>query len=175
MKFFRLIALAALATIAIASSASAQSIEQDRRGVARQNLVSANPIGLLFEWYNGEFERAFSSVASVAVAGSRFDFFDNDFYTAIDGIVRYYPNGRALRGFSLGGSAGLIRVDTDCFQCEDESESVFTVGVRGDYVWILGRDQHFAVAAGVGAKRLFGNSVGEAGLPIGRLSIGYAW
>ena len=175
MKLLRLAILAAVATAAVATSASAQVVNGSRAEMPRTNLVSANPIGLLFEWYNGEFERAFSSTASVAVSGSRFDFFVDDAYTAIDGIVRYYPSGRALRGFSLGGSAGLINVDTNCSGCTDDNESVFTVGVRGDYVWILGRDQRFAVAAGVGAKRLFGNSVGEAGLPIGRLSIGYAF
>lgn len=174
MKFIRSAIIAATAVAIASSSASAQTVDADRAGL-RQNLISANPIGLLFEWYNGEYERAFSSTASVAIAASRFDFFDNDFYTAVDGIVRYYPGGRAVRGFSLGGSVGVINVDSDCFECEDDSESVFTVGVRGDYVWILGRDQRFAVATGIGAKRLFGNSIGEAGLPIGRLSIGYAW
>lgn len=174
MKFIRSAIIAATAVAIASSSASAQTVDADRVGL-RQNLISANPIGLLFEWYNGEYERAFSSTASVAIAASRFDFFDNDFYTAVDGIVRYYPGGRAVRGFSLGGSVGVINVDSDCFECEDDSESVFTVGVRGDYVWILGRDQRFAVATGIGAKRLFGNSIGEAGLPIGRLSIGYAW
>lgn len=168
-------ALIAATTVAIAStSASAQSVDADRAGL-RHNLISANPIGLLFEWFNGEYERALSSTASVAIAGSRFDFFENDYYTAVDGIIRYYPGGRAVRGFSLGGSVGFVNIDSDCFECEDDSESVFTIGVRGDYVWILGRDQRFAVATGIGAKRLFGNSVGEEGLPIGRLSIGYAW
>jgi hypothetical protein len=176
MKFHRLALVGAVAVMAIATSASAQSSDGNRAGVARTGLVSANPIGLLFEWYNGELERALAPTVSVAVAASRFDFFDNDTYTAVEGILRYYPAGRAIRGFAVGMSAGFINVEVDdCFQCDDDSESVGTVGVRGDYVWILGRDQRFAVAAGIGAKRLFGNNIGEAGLPIGRLSIGYAF
>lgn len=162
--------------MAMTTSASAQSSDGNRAGIARTGLVSANPIGLLFEWYNGEFERAIAPTVSVAIAASRFDFFDDDTYTAVDGILRFYPGGRAIRGFAVGMSAGFINVEVgDCFQCDSESESVATLGVRGDYVWILGRDQRFAVATGIGAKRLFGNDVGEAGLPIGRLSIGYAF
>ena len=118
--------------------------------------------------------RASAPSASFAVAGTRFDF-DNSNYTAIDGIVRYYPGARAIRGFSVGASAGFISIKDDCFLCDNENESAFTVGIRGDYVWLLGRDQRFAAAAGIGAKRLIGNNYGNDGLPIGRLSIGWAF
>ncbi|HEX5577381.1 MAG TPA: hypothetical protein VFX40_03340, partial [Gemmatimonadaceae bacterium] len=91
MKLFRASLFAAAAAVMLSSSASAQSVEADRAGIPRRNLISANPIGLLFEWYNGEYERALSSTASLAIAASRFDF-DNDTYTAVDGIARYYPS-----------------------------------------------------------------------------------
>lgn len=148
----------------------------------RVNLISANPIGLLFEWYNGELEHAFAPTVSGAVAASSFgDFFEDASsdarYSVLDAIGRYYPSARAIRGFSIGLSAGVVdfRDDNqDCFECEDESGTFGTVGIRGDYVWILGRDQRFAVATGIGAKRVFGDG-GPGGLPIGRLSIGYAF
>jgi hypothetical protein len=181
MNRFRLPLLAATAFIAIASSASAQSVDNARAGMPRVNLVSANPIGLLFEWYNGEFEHAMSSTASLALAASSFsdlEDFNDSRYSVVDAIGRYYPGGRALRGFSIGVSAGFVdfNEDTgDCLGCVDETGTAGAIGVRGDYVWILGRDQRFAVAAGIGAKRLLGNDVGPEGLPIGRLSIGYAW
>jgi hypothetical protein len=177
MKIFRTLA-GAIALVAFASVASAQRVDGDRSGMARVNLISANPIGLLFEWYNGEYERATSSTTSLAVAASRFDFDDAN-YTSLDAIGRYYPAGKALRGFSFGISAGVVSVDDDyddgCIGCEDDEGTSATLGVRGDYVWILGRDQRFAVAAGIGAKRLLNNDFGTEGLPIGRLSIGYAW
>ncbi len=173
MRHLRL-AFTALALAAVASPAFAQSTDGARAGMQRTNLISSNPIGLLFEWYNGEFEHAFSPTASFAVAGTRFDF-DNSNYTAIDGIVRYYPGARAIRGFSVGASAGFISINDDCFLCDNQNESAFTLGVRGDYVWLLGRDQRFAAAAGIGAKRLIGNNYGNDGLPIGRLSIGWAF
>lgn len=163
--------------MSVASVASAQRVDGDRSGMRRVNLVSANPIGLLFEWYNGEFEHAMSSTTSLAVSASHFGLDDSD-YTALDGIARYYPAGRALRGFSFGVSVGVVSVSDDyddCLGCEEDEGTSGTLGVRGDYVWILGRDQRFAVAAGIGAKRLLNNDLGTEGLPIGRLSIGYAW
>lgn len=174
MKRIRL-AVTALAFVAIASPALAQSVGGTRSGLARQNLVSANPIGLLFEWYNAEYERAVSPTVSLAAAASSYNF-DDATYASVDGIVRYYPGARALNGFSIGASVGYIDIDEDqCQGCTDESGSSATLGVRADYVWILGRDQHLTAAAGIGAKRLLNNDLGTEGVPIGRLSIGWAW
>jgi hypothetical protein len=174
MKVFRLALVGAFLAVS-ATTASAQTVEASRSGIARTNLISANPIGILFEWYNGEYERALSSTVSLAAAASAYDFEDAR-YASVDGIVRYYPSGRALRGFSIGGSFGFIDIDED-FECEgcDEDGTSATIGVRADYVWILGRDQRFAAAAGIGAKRLLSDDFGTEGVPIGRLSIGYAW
>ncbi len=178
MKSIRLLLVAATAFITLASSASAQSIDSDRAGL-RSNLISSNPFGLLFEWYQGEYERALSPAFSVAVAFAAFNLADDD-VSSIDGIVRYYPSGRAVRGFSIGGSVGYAGVEEevcDNFDCGNTIEySAFTVGIRGDYVWLLGREQHLAVAAGLGAKRLISDNIdGIEGLPVARLSLGYAW
>lgn len=180
MKIFRsCVFLCALA--ASAATASAQSAAGSSPGLARVNLVSANPIGLLFEWYNGEIEHALGSTGSVAVTGSSFPDIDSDDsrYSSGDVIFRYYPAARAIRGFSIGGSAGVVHYRDanacDYIGCVNETGTAGAIGVRGDYVWTIGRDQHFAVAAGIGAKRIFGKDIGTEGLPIGRLSIGYAW
>jgi len=172
------VACAIAALVAGAGPAIAQSAEADRAGFPRVNLVSTNPIGIIFEWFNGEFEHAIAPTVSLAVAGSHFSLDDAN-YTSVDGIVRYYPSARAIRGFGVGGSVGFTQVgeDRNCIECRDAADA-FTIGVRGDYVWLLGRGQHFAVAAGIGAKRLFYSSretLGVEALPIGRLSIGYAW
>jgi len=174
MKNIRLVV--AVAALTISASASAQSSAGSRSGITRANLISANPIGLLFEWYNGEFEHALSPTVSLAAAGTSFDL-DDARYTAVDGIIRYYPSARAVRGFSVGLSVGYVGVNIDCdsdvYSCDDDY-SAGTIGVRGDYVWILGKDQRFSVATGIGAKRILGHSDPQ-GLPIGRLSLGYAW
>ncbi len=182
MNHHRVVSFLSAAVLAVvagfATPAGAQSAGSDQAGIVRTNLISSNPIGIIFEWFNGEFEHAIKPTVTLAVSGSHFGFDDAN-YTAIDGIARYYPSARAIRGFSIGGSVGAVNVSEDnCDGCTPFDESAFTVGIRGDYVWILGRDQRFAVAAGIGAKRLFyseNDNEGTEGLPIGRLSIGYAW
>ena len=175
MKILRSL-LVAFAATTISYTAHAQSVDATRSGIARVNLISSNPIGLLFGWYNGEFEHAVSPTVSVAAAGTSFDL-DDARYNSLDGIVRYYPAARAIRGFSVGVSVGYVGVSEDCnsdvFSC-DNDYNAGTIGVRGDYVWILGRDQRFSVETGIGAKRILGHS-DPVGLPIGRLSLGYAW
>lgn len=176
MKLSRHLLTLLAASALITAPAFAQSSDANRAGVARLNLVSANPIGLLFEWYNGEFEHAITPTVSLAVSGTSYDLNDAR-YTSVDGIARYYPSARALRGFSVGASVGFVGVNDNCNDsfCNDNDFSAATIGVRGDYVWILGRDQHFSVETGIGAKRILSNRSDVEGLPIGRLSIGYAW
>ncbi len=181
MNLSRLVLISAVASFAAAAPAAAQSVEGNRAGIPRTNLISSNPIGLLFEWYQAEFEHAISPTISLAAAGTSFDFFDDEDVASFDAIVRYYPAARAIRGFSLGVSGGFVGVKEDNCDgtfnsCTREDYTAFTLGVRGDYVWLLGRDQHLAVAAGIGAKRLLSNRIdGIEGLPVARLSIGYAW
>lgn len=179
MNVSRLVLIGAVSALAGASPVSAQSVEANRAGVPRTNLISSNPIGLLFEWYQAEYERAISPTISLAVAGTSYDFFDDENVASVDAIARYYPGARAIRGFSLGVSGGFVGVEEDfCdgFTCRRDDYTAFTLGVRGDYVWLLGRDQHLAVAAGIGAKRLLADRVdGIEGLPVARLSIGYAF
>ncbi|MEO5589552.1 MAG: hypothetical protein ABIS03_08205 [Gemmatimonadaceae bacterium] len=164
--------LVAVAAIAFASTVSGQTAAPFSN---RPNLISANPITVLFGFYNAEFEHALQPTVSIAAAGSLFDYGSGQ-YTNLDGILRYYPAARAIRGFSVGLSVGVSSFNDDDSGdfYTDDSETVGTLGVRGDYVWLLGRDQRFAVAAGVGAKRLFGSDATE-GLPIARLSVGYAF
>ncbi len=162
-------------------AAHGQSAQSSRTGLARTNLISANPIGLLFQWYNGEIEHAVTSTVSVAASGSSYDFANDTKYTSLDAIARFYPGARAVKGFSVGASVGYIHLKDqytyayDCIGCSRNNGSTGTVGVRADYVWILGRDQRFSAAMGIGAKRLLSDEFGTEGLPIGRLSIGYAW
>jgi hypothetical protein len=175
MKLSRHLLTFLAASALIASPALAQSSDATHAGITRANLISANPIGLLFEWYNGELEHAITPTASLAVSGTSYDLNDSR-YTSVDGIARYYPSARALHGFSVGGSIGFVSVNDNCSNCSNTNDfSAATIGVRGDYVWILGRDQRFSVETGIGAKRILSNRADVEGLPIGRLSIGYAW
>lgn len=180
---FGVIAFLALAAVStpVAAQQAPQTITFNGKEVPfRQNLVSVNPLGLVFEYFSGEIEHAMSRSASIAVSGSYASPYDLT-YTSLDVIGRYYPSEAGLRGFSIGPTVGYthVRDDYACYGgCSTNSTNAFTAGIQIDYSWILGPSQHFGIELGLGAKRLFyqGNAGdGSDALPTGRLSVGYAF
>ena len=177
LVFFAIVSLIVFSVLP--STATSQLNRQLTGDSTRTSLISINPLGVVFEYFSGEFEHAVSPITSIAVAGSYVSPFDFT-YSSVDLIGRYYPNG-ALRGFSIGPTVGYTHVadNPSCFSvCTTTSTNAFTVGMQLDYSWILGRSQHFGIEAGVGAKRLFyqgNNTRASEALPTGRLSVGYAF
>lgn len=181
----RLVFLSCLALAALPSFAGAQTTTQmvtwnDKQVPLRENVVSINPLGLVFEYFSGEFEHSVSRAASLAIAGSYASPFSFT-YTSFDVIGRYYPAEAGLRGFSIGPTIGYTHVKDDfqCFGgCGSTSKNALTTGIQIDYSWILGPSQHFGIELGIGAKRLYyqGNK-GQASdaLPTGRISVGYSF
>jgi hypothetical protein len=151
------VALAALALTVV--SAQAQT-EGTKTPVPHNQTVSANPFGMLFEWYNGEYERKVSPNSTIGVSASGFalDHGDAD-YGNIAGFYRYYPQRAALSGFYFGGRAGVHRVSA-----EGDSGVFFGLGFELGYTWLFGADRHFAVSLGAGATRLFGGDL--EGVPL---------
>ena len=142
--------------------------------VPHDHVLSANPILLLFEWANVEYERKISPTSTVGVAGSWISLDDgHEEYKSVNGFYRYYPQGAALTGFYIGGRLGFHRVTT----YSDEG-NLFGVGIDVGYSWLLGANRSFYVSMGVGANRLFGEDIndGSATLPTLRLvNIGFAF
>lgn len=145
-------------------------------------VISVNPIGLLFEVLSAEYERTFSPSSTLGAAVTLFSP-DEFTYFSAEGKYRYYPQGRPLQGFSFGGGAGFTLVSSDyedtCAECEDESATALSISIGLDYQWLLGANERFAVAAGIGGKRLFflGDELegAAAGYPTARVSVGYAF
>ncbi|MDQ6717138.1 MAG: hypothetical protein M3Z17_02190 [Gemmatimonadota bacterium] len=159
---------------------------------APKNLVSINPLGIVFGYFSAEIEHSFAPSGSIGLAGS----YDgtNDFgYSSLDGILRFYPAAERIRGFAIGATIGYTHVNSDyvvypaCVDCYGAGSSysigngasnAFTLGVQGDYSWWIGKEQRFGIEAGLGAKRLFyhgGGRRGSEALPTGRLSIGWGF
>jgi hypothetical protein len=152
----------------------------------QSNVISINPFGFLFEWYNIEYEHAFSSTASWSLGGGHIQVGDENeerTYTSADVRLRYYPSAEAPTKFSAGIAFGYSRV-TD----EDEDQGIVTkdefdalsIGIDLGYSWLLGRTRQFFIGTGLGAKRLFPLGEDEDddetfGYPTVRLSIGYAF
>ncbi|MHB1194757.1 MAG: hypothetical protein ACYC6F_17155 [Longimicrobiales bacterium] len=130
-----------LVPAAIPSAAEGQAV----RPVSRQ-VISANPFGLLLEFFNAEYERATSATVSVGTGGS-FMNMDDDTYLNWDAFWRYYPQGRALDGWAFGAKVGVTSVDGGTYP---------GFGFDVNRSWILGVNDNFYVGVGFGLKRLLG-------------------
>lgn len=111
-----------------------------------QQAISANPFGLLLEFFNAEYERVASTSATLGFGGSFFDA-DNDTYVNLDAFWRFYPQGRPLDGWAFGAKAGFTRVDGTTYP---------GFGFDVNRSWLLGANQNFYVGIGLGLKRLLG-------------------
>lgn len=178
----RAVALAALLA-ALASAAPAPLAAQAADAapwLGKSNVISINPLALLLTGISGEFEHRLGPSRAVAFSASVWRLDDYD-YTAADAKLRFYPNGEALRGFSVAGGVGYTSVDGSliCFDACDQKSGAVSVGIELNHQWLLGATDAFAVTLGGGAKRLFyvsgdrGNA--SIGVPTIRISLGYAY
>lgn len=117
-------------------------------------VVSANPFGLLLEFFNAEYERKAGDTSSFGVGGSFFEN-DNDDYVNLDVFWRYYPQAQVFDGWAFGAKLGLTHVDEGTY-----GGFGFDVN-RG---WLLGADDNFYVGVGFGLKRLYGVDGDDFGL-----------
>ena len=112
----------------------------------RQQVISANPFGLLVDFFNVEFERQVSRSTTAGIGGSFFTV-DDDEYVNADMFYRYYPAGRPFDGLALGVKVGMTNVD---------GGPHFGVGFDINWSWLPGNQDRFYLGAGFGLKRLFG-------------------
>jgi hypothetical protein len=136
------------ATILSAQPAQAQD-------APRKNVISANPFGLLLEWFNAEYERVIGESSTIGIGGSTFEV-DGDAdlgetderYLNADVFFRFYPSARPLDGWAFGIKAGITDVG---------DEGTFGgIGFDVNRSWLLGKRNNFYVGVGFGLKRLFG-------------------
>jgi hypothetical protein len=145
---------AVTACVLLAPSAlAAQEAAGTKTPVAHNQVISANPLALMFKYGNVEFERKHTGSSTFGVSASSFGFDDANYRNA-QAFYRYYPQGAALTGFYLGGRGGVHRVSGD-----GESAHAFGLGIEVGYSWLLGAQRNFAVSLGAGATRLFGGDM----------------
>lgn len=131
----------------------------DATGAGPGQVLSANPFGLLIDWFNSEYEiRATDSITFGAGASTRHTtVYDYDAatyqsrerrerYINGDAFVRYYPKGRVFNGWSFGVKSGFTHIPTQ--------GSYFGVGVDTNQSWMM--NDHFYMGYGFGLKRLIG-------------------
>ena len=136
----------AVALLAVPAAAEAQQYEQ---------VISANPFGLLLEFFNAEYERVVMESTTAGVGGSYVSI-DDDNYVNADVFMRFYPQGRPLDGWAFGAKAGITNVP--------DNGTFFGAGFDVNRSWLLGSNENFYVGVGFGLKRLFGT--GDAGFDV---------
>jgi hypothetical protein len=141
----RALVILALA-VSLGSAAPAALHGQD---AGHQQVISANPFGLLLEFFNAEYERIVSESATAGVGGSTFSA-DDDRYVNADVFWRFYPGGEPLDGWAFGAKAGITSVA--------DQGTYFGFGFDTNWSWLLGRNDNFYVGIGFGLKRLVGVS-----------------
>lgn len=94
---------------------TATPIEAQQAARPSQQVLSANPFGLLLDLFNAEYERKVSESATSGVGGSFFSTSGDDYVNA-DLFYRFYPSGRPLEGWAFGIKAGITKVtDAETF------------------------------------------------------------
>ena len=111
-----------------------------------QQVISANPFGLLLDLFNAEYERSVSESSTAGIGGSAY-FRTEDDYINADVFWRYYPQGDPLDGWALGVKVGVTRVG-------DEGTFI-GAGVDVNRSWVLGKNDNFYLGLGLGLKRMY--------------------
>jgi hypothetical protein len=156
----------ACAVLGVASPGAAQLAPSTR------TLIALNPLGIPFDVFQAEIERALDGGTTLGVVGSYVDI-DRKRNRTVDLKWRYYPAEGALTRFSTGISVGYTNFERDVFREPDfqqgrESLNAATVGVMVDYNWVQGSRRRFVVGTGVGAKRVLASADSRAPLDISR-------
>ena len=139
-----------------------------------RNVISANPIGLLINTFNGEFERVISPTSTIGFGGSTSSYENQTYsdageqnsqpiwediqYVNFDVFYRFYPGSsrtrtyRAPIGWAFGIKAGVTSVDG----AGVGDGTYIGYGFDVNRSWVLGPNANFYIGLGFGLKRLVG-------------------
>ena len=139
-----------------------------------RNVISANPIGLLINTFNGEFERVISPTSTIGFGGSTSSYENQTYsdageqnsqpiwediqYVNFDVFYRFYPGSNRTRtyrapiGWAFGIKAGVTSVDG----AGVGDGTYIGYGFDVNRSWVLGPNENFYLGLGFGLKRLVG-------------------
>ena len=155
-----------LGALSLIGASAVFAQEATRTPVPHNQVLSANPFGLMFEWFNADYERKINESSTWGLSGSFLSLGDDTDYLNTQMAYRYYPQGAALTGFYLGGKGGVHRAGV-----EDDSELLFGLGFELGYNWLLGARRNVSVGIGAGATRLFGGVLEDTSVAIPTLRL----
>jgi hypothetical protein len=125
---------------------------------APKQQVSASPFLIMYKYFNVEFEHRATGASTWGISTSLLPGHHAD-YRNVGTFWHYYPGGRALEGFYLGG-----RVQVHHASSGVESATLGGVGFELGKNWILGR--RTLVGVGAGVTRLFGGPLAGESLTL---------
>lgn len=137
-------------------------------GAPHTQVISANPFGIMLEFFNAEYEHTAGESFTVGAGGSAFTTDDGTYLNA-DLFWRFYADRdpKPFQGWSFGLKAGVTQLDDKTYA---------GAGFDVDRSWLLGKNENFYVGVGGGLKRLMGHGDGLKIIPTIRLvNIGYAF
>lgn len=132
---------------AIAVMPAFANAQEAPEGARYEQAISANPFGLMFEFFNAEYERKVNESWTMGFGGSYFSE-DDDSYLNADLFARFYMTGDPLDGWAFGLKAGLTNVP--------DQGTYAGFGFDFNRNWLLGRNDNFYLGVGFGLKRLIG-------------------
>jgi hypothetical protein len=163
-----LLGAAILTLVGATPSATAQETESNA-ATSHTNLITANPFGYVFQWFNVEYEHKLGADKTLGFTGS-YATPDDDSLGAVNAIFRFYPQGTAFKGLYLGGRTGAYYVNDF-----EDNGTFFGAGLEIGYTWLMGSNKNWYLGLGAGVTRIFGAD-GSSVIPQVRfVNFGYAF
>lgn len=139
--------------------------------VPHDQIVSANPFGIVASWFNVEYERKLTRTTTWGMSASMWDLFDRFEYRNAQALFRFYPQGRALDGIFLGVRAGVHHVSAGNPSDLSDGGTYGGAGFEIGYTWLIGASDRVGLSIGAGASRLFGGGLDGARLVLPTLRL----
>ena len=117
-------------------------------------VLSANPLGIVIKWFNVEYERKLGTATTFGASASHLGELDLS-NAAL--MLRWYPQQSPLEGFYLGARAGAFSFKTYTYEFRSSREQNRVLpgaGVELGYNWLLGPKHNVSVGTGFGLNRI---------------------
>jgi len=181
-------------TLGIGHRATAQAVAATP--ASSRNLITVQPLIAVAGVFSGDYERAVGSsglTLGANVSHWNLDLFDHAdatsvgyglTYSSAEAKLRYYVSEQAFHGLSFGVTAGGVQLHQKFRDFDGHADRMSSAGAKLgaelDYTWLLGRRQQFAIALGVGGKRVLVHNSDDFYDPVtryitSRVAIGWAF
>ena len=144
---------AALFLLLVPAAAHAQTATPVTPDSSNQ-VLSANPFGIVLKWFNVEYERKIGP--AITLGGSASHFGDLDLSDATV-MLRWYPQQKPLDGLYLGLRAGAFGFKSYTYDLRSHRERDTVApgaGIELGYNWLLGPRQNVSVGTGLSMTRI---------------------